>query len=68
MNKDWKELVKESPERKFDYRLLEKKVEEKFMSRDEIKAFLKERPEITEYAFSSYDELMAEENSEETPI
>lgn len=45
-------------EAKFDQRLLDKKVEHKFMTRQERDAFLKSIPEETEYDFTSMEEVM----------
>lgn len=49
-------------EAKFDVRLIDKKLEQKFMTRQERDAFLKNIPEETEYDFTPMDEVMTLED------
>lgn len=66
MAETWKDLIKQQPEKRYDYRLVEKKIEEGFLEESEVKDFKTNIPEETEYDFSSHDELMAEEEGQET--
>ena len=61
----WEQLIKETNERRFDSRLTEKKMDEKFMTREEFAKFLKEIPEETEFDFTSYDALHEDEGEGE---
>lgn len=53
----WKEFVKESSEEKFDSRLIEKKIQDGFLSLEEVQEFKKSVPEESEFDFSSAEEL-----------
>lgn len=68
--KPWEELIKEKDEMRFDYRLVEKKVDEGFLSHDEVKKFRNSIPEETDYDVTSatelLDELSGENASEES--
>lgn len=58
---NWRSLTQETPELKMDYRLVEKKIEEGFMTREEFEAWIKELPEETEFDFTSAEELEKED-------
>lgn len=60
---EWKKFFNESDEKKFDYRLAEKKVAEGFLTQEEIENFKKAVQEETEFDFTSHDGL--HEDSEE---
>jgi hypothetical protein len=59
-NVAWFKVIEEAPEARFDSRLIEKKLDEGFVSADESQQFIKSLPEETEYAFSSAEELDAQ--------
>lgn len=64
MSKNWRELVQESPEQKFDYRLAEKKIAEKFLTHQDVQSFKKSIPEEAEFDFTSHDAIEAEQPEE----
>jgi len=53
-------LYNEPQESKFDLRLIEKRIEHKFLTRQEKEAFLKSLPEEKEYEFTSAEALDAD--------
>lgn len=57
----WRELTQGSPEMRMDYRLIEKKIEEGFLTREEAEAWLKQIPQEAEFDFSLADELDKED-------
>ena len=67
MDESPKQLIKETNERRFDSRLTEKKIDEKFMTREEFAKFLKEIPEETEFDFTSYDALREDDGEATQP-
>lgn len=57
---DWRELLKQTPEKRFDYRLLEKKIEEGFITQAEADEFMKKIQTEDDYSFSEFESIMAE--------
>lgn len=58
----WQDLVAASDEMKMDYRLMEKKVEEGFLTREEFQSYLKSLKSEDEFDFTSAEAL-----DQETP-
>ncbi|MGA0162876.1 MAG: hypothetical protein ACO3LE_01310 [Bdellovibrionota bacterium] len=58
--KSWQDLVAAGDEMKMDYRLMEKKVEEGFLTREEFQNYLKSLQSEAEYDFTSAEALDAE--------
>ena len=56
-NFPWSELFSESQEAKFDYRLVEKKIDENFLGTADLEGFLKNLPQEPEYEFTSAEAL-----------
>lgn len=54
----WKELFQESDEMRFDNRLVEKKLEEGFLTEEEYKKFKSATSEETEFDFSAGDKVV----------
>ncbi|MBN8555036.1 MAG: hypothetical protein J0L93_06285 [Deltaproteobacteria bacterium] len=60
-NNSLNDLTTTSQEMKFDARLLDKKVEHGFLTRQEREAYLKALPEESEFEFTSMEEVEKEE-------
>ncbi len=56
-NVPWQKIIDETPEAKFDLRLIEKKIDENFLTHDDADNFLKSIPSETEFEFTSAEEL-----------
>ncbi len=56
-NVAWQKIIDETPEAKFDLRLIEKKIDENFLTDDDADNFLKSIPAESEYEFTSAEEL-----------
>jgi len=57
----WQSVIKPSDEMQMDYRLMEKKVEEGFLTREEFQNYLKNLPNEADYDFTSAEQLDQEE-------
>lgn len=62
--KTWKEIVQESPEGIFDYRLTDKKITEGFLTHEAVEKHWESAPEEQDFDFTLADDL--EEETEET--
>jgi len=57
----WQEIIDETPDAKFDNRLIEKKVDENFLTQEQTDAFIKSIPDEKEFDFSYAEELDKEQ-------
>ncbi len=57
----WQKIIDETPEAKFDNRLIEKKIDEGFLTHDEADGFVASIPEEKEFEFTSAEELDKQE-------
>ncbi len=57
----WQEIIDETPDAKFDNRLIEKKVDEHFLTQDQADSYLKSIPDEKEFDFSYAEELDKEQ-------
>jgi len=55
------DILSQSPEMKYDNRLIEKKMEHGFLTRQERDSHLKGLPEESDFAFTSMDEIEKED-------
>jgi len=62
-----KEIIRGPKEMKFDLRLMEKRVEQGFLSQKEADSYIKDLPQETDYDFSSHEKISAEDTSGDTP-
>lgn len=64
-NQKFEAFFKETNDARFDSRLIQKRVEQGFISRQERDSFLKSLPEEKEYEFTSAEALDAEVGTED---
>jgi len=57
----WQEIIEETPDAKFDSRLIEKKIDENFLTQDQADSYLKSIPDEKEFDFSYAEELDKEQ-------
>jgi hypothetical protein len=56
-NVAWFKVIEETPEARFDSRLIEKKIDENFITHADADQFIKTLPEEKEFEFTSAEEL-----------